>query len=83
MPRLKNPGTVPEFLINDDNKGKARPLYGYLTGVETNPVGKGNVKWNFEKFRVDRKGNVVGRNGSGVEPMSAEQTASIEKALGN
>ena len=69
--------------VNDDAKGKACPLYGYLTGVETKPVGKGNVKWNFEKFLVDRKGNVVGRYGSGVEPMSAELTAAIEKALGN
>jgi glutathione peroxidase len=69
--------------VNDDTKGKACPLYGYLTGVETKPVGKGNVKWNFEKFLVDRKGNVVGRYGSGVEPMSAELTAAIEKALGN
>jgi len=69
--------------VNDDAKGKACPLYGYLTGVDTKPVGKGNVKWNFEKFLVDRKGNVVGRYGSGVEPMSAELTAAIEKALGN
>ncbi|MCY3007702.1 MAG: glutathione peroxidase [Planctomycetota bacterium] len=69
--------------VNDDTKGKACPLYGYLTGVETKPAGKGNVKWNFEKFLVDRKGNVIGRFGSGVEPMSAELTATIEKALGN
>jgi len=69
--------------VNDDTKGKACPLYGYLTGVETKPAGKGNVKWNFEKFLVDRKGNVIGRFGSGVEPMSAELTAAIEKALGN
>jgi glutathione peroxidase len=69
--------------VNDDTKGKACPLYGYLTGVETKPAGKGNVKWNFEKFLVDRKGNVIGRFGSGVEPMSTELTAAIEKALGN
>lgn len=67
--------------VNDDSKGKACPLYGYLTGVDTKPAGKGNVKWNFEKFLVDRKGNVVGRYGSSVEPMSKELTDAIEKAL--
>jgi len=67
--------------VNDDSKGKACPLYGYLTGVDTKPAGKGNVKWNFEKFLVDRKGNVVGRFGSSVEPMSKELTDAIEKAM--
>lgn len=69
--------------VNDDGSGKACPLYGYLTGVDTKPAGKGKVKWNFEKFLLDRKGNVVGRFGSGVEPTSKELTEAIEKALAN
>lgn len=69
--------------VNDDSSGKACPLYGYLTGVDTKPTGKGKVKWNFEKFLLDRKGNVVGRFGSGVEPTSKELTEAIEKALAN
>lgn len=71
--------------VNADSgkKTDACPLYQYLTNLDTKPLGKGPVKWNFEKFLVDRKGNVVGRYGSGVEPMSAELTAAIEKALGN
>ncbi|MEY2613128.1 MAG: Hydroperoxy fatty acid reductase 1 [Planctomycetota bacterium] len=69
--------------VNDDSSGKACPLYGYLTGVDTKPAGKGKVKWNFEKFLLDRKGNVVGRFGSGVEPTSKELTEAIEKALAN
>ncbi len=69
--------------VNDDSSGKACPLYGYLTGVDTKPAGKGKVKWNFEKFLLDRKGNVVGRFGSGVEPTSKEMTEAIEKALAN
>jgi glutathione peroxidase len=67
----------------DVNGDKACPLYGYLTKVDTKPAGKGNVKWNFEKFLLDRKGNVIGRYASGVEPTSAELTAAIEKALAN
>ena len=69
--------------VNDDSSGKACPLYGYLTGVDTKPAGKGKVKWNFEKFLLDRKGNVVGRFGSGVEPTSKELSEAIEKALAN
>jgi glutathione peroxidase len=58
-------------------------LYKYLTGVDTKPAGKGAIKWNFEKFLVDRKGNVIGRFGSGVDPSSPEMVQAIEKALAN
>jgi glutathione peroxidase len=67
-----------------DESGKniiACDLFKYLTSVDAKPAGKGPVKWNFEKFLVDRKGNVVGRFGSGAAPESAEMTAAIEKAL--
>lgn len=69
--------------VNDDS-GKsivACDLYKYLTSVDTKPAGKGPVKWNFEKFLVDRKGNVIGRFSSGVAPESDEMKAAIEKAL--
>jgi len=39
----------------------ACPLYKHLTTVETKPQGSGKIGWNFEKFVLDRKGNVVGR----------------------
>jgi glutathione peroxidase len=69
--------------VNDDSgkSGKACDLYKYLTSVDTKPAGKGPVKWNFEKFLVDRKGNVVARFGSAATPESAEMTSAIEKAL--
>jgi glutathione peroxidase len=69
--------------VNDDGgkSVKACDLYKYLTSVDTKPAGKGPVKWNFEKFLVDRKGNVVARFGSGVAPESKEMTSAIEKAL--
>ena len=69
--------------VNDDSgkSVKACDLFKYLTSVDTKPAGKGPVKWNFEKFLVDRKGNVVGRFGSGVTPESSEMTSAIEKAL--
>ncbi len=42
----------------------------------------GSVKWNFTKFLVDKKGNVVGHFPSKVTPESPELTVAIEKLLG-
>src|SRR5450631_2614297 len=36
------------------------PLYKYLT-TSANPALTGDIKWNFTKFLVDRKGNVTQR----------------------
>ena len=63
----------------DDN----HPLYAFLTGAETNPDFAGDIKWNFNKFLVNRAGAVVGRYDSNVEPMSEALTGDIEKTLGN
>lgn len=63
-------------------KGKGiHPLYDYLTGEATNPKFAGPIPWNFSKFLVSRKGEVIGRFQPGVKPESAELTAAIEKAL--
>lgn len=39
------------------------------------------VLWNFEKFLIDREGNVVGRFNSDIEPNAPELTGAIEKTL--
>lgn len=57
------------------------PLYGFLTGKETNQGFAGPITWNFAKFLVDRTGKVVGRFDPRVEPLSPEVTGAIEKAL--
>ncbi len=57
------------------------PLYQYLTSKDTNPKFGGDVGWNFEKFLVNRKGEVVGRFESGVEPMSDKLVKAITKEL--
>jgi glutathione peroxidase len=56
----------------------AHPLYQYLT-QHANPPGK--VDWNFEKFLIDRNGNIVGRFKSNVKPMSEILTRAVEDAL--
>lgn len=63
----------------DVNGSGRAPLYSYLV---LSPAGGGDdVAWNFEKFLVDRSGNVVGRWGSQVKPTDTKITAAIEAAL--
>ncbi len=63
-------------------KGKeASPLYKQLTILDTKPQGAGPVGWNFEKFLVSRKGDVIARFGSSVEPDSPDLVEAISKAL--
>ena len=37
------------------------PLYGFLTSEETNPKFAGEIAWNFAKFLVNKKGEVIDR----------------------
>lgn len=60
-------------------KGEGKnQIYKYL--IE-NAVTHDEVKWNFEKFLVGKDGQVLARFGSKVEPLSAEMTEKIEKAV--
>ncbi len=57
------------------------PLYAFLTSKETNPNFAGDITWNFNKFLIDRKGNVVARFSSKDTPDGEAVTAAIEKYL--
>ena len=60
-------------------KGPGRhPLYQYLTGATS----KGDITWNFEKFLVGRKGEVVARFAPKVEPTDPMVVKAIEEELG-
>ncbi len=64
-------------------KGEGQsPLYAYLTSEGSNPGFFGDITWNFEKFLVDRDGNVVGRFAPDLDPMDPVVTAAIEEVLG-
>ncbi len=54
------------------------PLYEKLTQLAPS---KEDVAWNFEKFLISKKGQVVGRFKSGVSPESPELITAIEKEL--
>jgi glutathione peroxidase len=56
------------------------PLYAYLTN-ETQPGVRGEIKWNFTKFLVDRNGNVIQRFEPEVTPDSKEVISAIERQL--
>lgn len=55
------------------------PLYARL--INNDVTEKGDVKWNFEKFLIDKDGNIVARFRSKVKPESEELTKAIEKEL--
>jgi glutathione peroxidase len=68
--------TFPMMSKVDVNGEKAHPLYQYLrtkTGAE-------DVKWNFTKFLVDRKGQVVKRFESKETPEQLEPAIEAELA---
>jgi len=57
------------------------PLYSFLTNKESDPEFAGDITWNFNKFLVDKKGNIVARFSSKDTPESDTVTAAIEKYL--
>jgi len=54
------------------------PLYQYLTEQSPFP---GEIEWNFQKYLVDRSGNVVGRFHHRTKPLSAEIVQEVERVL--
>lgn len=60
------------------------PLYKYLTTAEDVAENlRGEVKWNFEKFLINRDGKVVNRFRSKIAPDSEEMVKAIEAELEN
>ena len=57
----------------------AHPIYAYLTSLPK-PIG-GPVEWNFQKYLVDRKGNVVARFESDTKPEDPAIVSAIDRLL--
>jgi len=65
-------------------KGKEiHPLYKFLTDKKTDPKFGGKITWNFNKFLIDRQGNIINRFNSRVTPENNKLIAAIELALDN
>ncbi len=76
----KNFGVTFQLFEKVDVNGKdANPLFKYLTEAAPGVLGSKGIKWNFTKFLVDRKGNVIKRFGSNTEPEKI--VPDIEAAL--
>lgn len=56
-------------------------LYRFLTSKETNPKFAGDISWNFEKFLVSRKGEVVQRFSPRTKPDDPAVIKAIEDEL--
>jgi glutathione peroxidase len=54
------------------------PLYQYITKDSPFP---GDVKWNFQKYLVDRRGNIVAMVPSKVKPTDKDVIQRIESLL--
>ncbi len=65
----------------DVNGKSASDLYQQLTSLTVEPVGKGPISWNFEKFLVDRQGRVVARFGPRTSPDDPKLVSRIEQEL--
>lgn len=64
--------------VNGDG---ACDLYKYLTARKTKPKGAGNVRWNFEKFLLNRQGEVIARFGPRTSPDDKSIVGPIEAEL--
>ena len=65
------------FLLTEkiDVKGdQQHPLYKWLTSKELNGKKNAGVKWNFQKYLVDEKGNFIDYYLSITKPMSSKIT---------
>ena len=65
----------------DVNGQPQHPLFKQLNATPDSTGHSGDIRWNFEKYVIDRKGNVVARFAPTVAPDAPEVREAIEKAL--
>jgi glutathione peroxidase len=70
--------TFPLFSKISVKGSDKHPLYQYLT--EQSPF-RGEVEWNFQKYLVDRSGNVVSRFHHRTKPLAPEVVNEVERVL--
>ena len=76
----KNYGVTFQMFDKIEVNGKnAHPLYKYLTSSAPGILGSEGIKWNFTKFLIDRKGNVIKRFAPNIAPENI--ASAVERAL--
>lgn len=73
--------SFPMFSKIEVNGDAASPLYKYLTSKDVQPAGKGDISWNFEKFLIDRDGQLVHRFAPRTDPSDSELVDAVESQL--
>ncbi|WP_100371733.1 glutathione peroxidase [Bacillus sp. FJAT-45037] len=64
--------TFPLFAKIKVNGSDAHPLYKHLKDQQKGMLGQG-IKWNFTKFLIDQKGNVIKRYSPNTSPEAMEE----------
>jgi len=64
--------TFPLMAKSDVNGDNANEVYKYLKSQKSGLLGLTRIKWNFEKFLIDKQGNVVNRWASTTAPQSID-----------
>ena len=71
---MKNYGvSFPMFAKIGVNGDTAHPLWRFLKAAKRGILGTPAIKWNFTKFLVDRKGDVVARYAPLTKPETLEE----------
>ncbi|MBS1008876.1 glutathione peroxidase [Leuconostoc suionicum] len=65
--------TFPMHQLVAVNGKNTDPLFKYLKENSKGMLGSSTIKWNFTKFLVDKKGNVVKRYAPKTEPKDLEE----------
>jgi glutathione peroxidase len=84
---VKGAGQHPLYATLTADRPQARALPGSdfrqkLIGYGIDPGGPSEILWNFEKFLIDRQGNVVDRFAPDVVPDAEIVVSAIERELG-
>ena len=68
--------SFPMFSKVEVNGKNSSPLYQYLKKQAPGVLGTKTIKWNFTKFLVDGKGQVIGRFAPNVSPLKLKNNIS-------
>lgn len=71
--------TFPMMSKIDVNGPNRHKIYQFL--IENSKTPEAPIAWNFEKFLVNREGQVIGRFGPRVKPSSEEIAGAVKAAL--
>lgn len=75
----RNYGVSFQMMSKVDVKGDDQhPVYAWLTQKELNGVSDHSVRWNFHKFLINEKGELVAALGSGADPLGEDVIAFAE-----